>query len=327
MRKTETESSTVVWDEGGDGEEHPFGRQSPRFYEPTYSEGESQNESKFDEGPKFDENGSDFDEDECLFVNRVLNRLPIQEGADDIHDNDSIIIGGDVAVMGGVGANVGGGEPVLDVPIMLPQVTGSAINFKIQEDDNMGVAMHKPSVIIAINSVFPDKKIEDIKVALDVVGPIIFRDSICPMQYSRWLQEKDDKLIQNGDSATMKLYEKVTDNLYSNSEQKKVIYTCGKGNNINNFKGSVGKCKFTSRPLQNIHVERFKSIVNARRSNAPFDPGGTGQEPEETTCEVKLLGWVLMIIINVYRVDVPFDPGGFALKTKLEDEFFRRRGV
>ncbi|KAM0046940.1 hypothetical protein Hdeb2414_s0009g00322541 [Helianthus debilis subsp. tardiflorus] len=44
MRKTETESSTVVWDEGGDGEEHPFGRHPPRFYEPIYHESLSEEE-------------------------------------------------------------------------------------------------------------------------------------------------------------------------------------------------------------------------------------------------------------------------------------------
>ncbi|MFS7954011.1 hypothetical protein Hanom_Chr07g00625311 [Helianthus anomalus] len=38
MRKTETESSTVVWDEGGDEEEHSFSRDQHRFYEPIYQE-------------------------------------------------------------------------------------------------------------------------------------------------------------------------------------------------------------------------------------------------------------------------------------------------
>ncbi|MFS7950103.1 hypothetical protein Hanom_Chr06g00579391 [Helianthus anomalus] len=72
--------------------------------------------------------------------------------------------------------------------------------------------------------------------------------------------------------------------------------------------------------------KRVKSIVNKRHSNVPFDPGGTSLKPGETTRKVKLFRRVVKII-NMNRVDVPFDPGGFGLKTKLEDEFFRRRGV
>nr|GEU98855.1 putative glycoside hydrolase, family 32 [Tanacetum cinerariifolium] len=72
--------------------------------------------------------------------------------------------------------------------------------------------------------------------------------------------------------------------------------------------------------------ERFKLIAKSDRSNAPYDPGGTGLIPGETTCEVKLFGRVMVTLINGSRVDVPFDTGDFALKAKLEDEFFRRGG-
>nr|GEY59583.1 putative glycoside hydrolase, family 32 [Tanacetum cinerariifolium] len=59
------------------------------------------------------------------------------------------------------------------------------------------------------------------------------------------------------------------------------------------------------------------------RSNAPYDPGGIGLIPGETTREVKLFRRVMVTLINGSRVDVPFDPGDFAPKAKLEDEFFQ----
>nr|GEY92253.1 reverse transcriptase domain-containing protein [Tanacetum cinerariifolium] len=69
--------------------------------------------------------------------------------------------------------------------------------------------------------------------------------------------------------------------------------------------------------------ERFKLIAKSDRSNAPYDPGGTGLIPGETTREVKLFRRVMVTLINGSRVDVPFDPGDFAPKAKLEDEFFK----
>nr|GEY15465.1 nucleotide-binding alpha-beta plait domain-containing protein [Tanacetum cinerariifolium] len=68
--------------------------------------------------------------------------------------------------------------------------------------------------------------------------------------------------------------------------------------------------------------ERFKLIAKSNRSNAPYDPGGTGLIPGETTRKVKLFRRVMVTIINGSRVDVPFDPGDFAPKAKLEDGFF-----
>nr|GEU80721.1 reverse transcriptase domain-containing protein [Tanacetum cinerariifolium] len=63
--------------------------------------------------------------------------------------------------------------------------------------------------------------------------------------------------------------------------------------------------------------ERFKLIAKSDRSNAPYDPGGTGLIPGETTREVKLFRQVMVTLINGSRVDVPFDPGDFSSKVKL----------
>ncbi|KAJ0430379.1 hypothetical protein HanHA300_Chr17g0668381 [Helianthus annuus] len=71
MRKTETESSTVVWDEGGDGEEHPFGRHPPWFYEPIYQE------SLWEDKPRFDQDGIEPDEEEYSFLLEVLSGITV----------------------------------------------------------------------------------------------------------------------------------------------------------------------------------------------------------------------------------------------------------
>nr|GEY37425.1 transducin/WD40 repeat-like superfamily protein [Tanacetum cinerariifolium] len=54
--------------------------------------------------------------------------------------------------------------------------------------------------------------------------------------------------------------------------------------------------------------ERFKLIAKSDRSNAPYNPGGTGLIPGETTREVKLFRRVMVTLINESRVDVSFDP-------------------
>nr|GEY15671.1 mitogen-activated protein (MAP) kinase kinase kinase Ste11, Cryptococcus [Tanacetum cinerariifolium] len=72
--------------------------------------------------------------------------------------------------------------------------------------------------------------------------------------------------------------------------------------------------------------ERFKLIAKSDRSNAPYNPGGTGLIPGETTREVKLFRRVMVTLIKGSRVDVPFDPGDSAPKAKLEDGFFFKWG-
>ncbi|KAF5816430.1 hypothetical protein HanXRQr2_Chr03g0134231 [Helianthus annuus] len=91
MRKMETESSTVVWDEGGDGEEHPFGRYPPRFYEPIYQEFLSEDK------PVFDDDGIEPDEKECSFVREVLReKMDISCGP----SMSTVVIGSPEAVGG-----------------------------------------------------------------------------------------------------------------------------------------------------------------------------------------------------------------------------------
>ncbi|KAM0041623.1 hypothetical protein Hdeb2414_s0011g00368421 [Helianthus debilis subsp. tardiflorus] len=67
-----TESLHIVRDDVNE-EENPFGRYPPRFYEPIYQENLSEEE------PRFDEDGIEPGEEECLWVLKALSSLTIQE--------------------------------------------------------------------------------------------------------------------------------------------------------------------------------------------------------------------------------------------------------
>ncbi|KAJ0728149.1 hypothetical protein HanLR1_Chr07g0238311 [Helianthus annuus] len=70
MRNMETESSTVVWDKGGDREQQPCSRHPHRFSEPTYPDFPSENQPQDEIEP---------DEEECSFVRKVLSGITVQE--------------------------------------------------------------------------------------------------------------------------------------------------------------------------------------------------------------------------------------------------------
>ncbi|KAJ0589423.1 hypothetical protein HanIR_Chr04g0186061 [Helianthus annuus] len=67
-----TESLHIIRDDVNE-EENPFGRYPPRFYEPIYQENLSEEE------PRFDEDGIEPGEEECLWVLKALSSLTIQE--------------------------------------------------------------------------------------------------------------------------------------------------------------------------------------------------------------------------------------------------------
>ncbi|MFS7934956.1 hypothetical protein Hanom_Chr05g00397751 [Helianthus anomalus] len=67
----ETKSRLIAWDHVNKEEENPFSRYPPRFYELNYHECLSEDE------PRFDEDGSEPEEEECSFVWEVLNGIPI----------------------------------------------------------------------------------------------------------------------------------------------------------------------------------------------------------------------------------------------------------
>jgi hypothetical protein len=50
----ETKSGIIIWDNENEEEEYPIFHSDPRFLDPTYSKGDSQEEPKFDEDPIYD---------------------------------------------------------------------------------------------------------------------------------------------------------------------------------------------------------------------------------------------------------------------------------
>ncbi|XP_076886941.1 uncharacterized protein LOC143536957 [Bidens hawaiensis] len=133
MFNTETESSTVVWDEGDDGEEHPFSRHPPRFSEPIYSEGVSEDE------PRFDEDGTTPDEEECLFVHKVLNHIPVMKDymfySDAAAHDDAM----EATVTNGCAEIQNHSNIEIEKFMGEPQNMGFG-NFKNQNGENIGVA-------------------------------------------------------------------------------------------------------------------------------------------------------------------------------------------
>jgi len=59
----------------------------------------------------------------------------------------------------------------------------------------------------------------------------------------------------------------------------------------------------------------------------PIDPGGTCYVSGRMNNKVVVFRCVTMIMVEKKQFDVPFDPGGIDPELKLENEFFRRRGV
>ncbi|MFS7996611.1 hypothetical protein Hanom_Chr12g01131921 [Helianthus anomalus] len=147
---------------------------------------------------------------------------------------------------------------------------------------------------------------------MDILASHILVENMCTDGTSSWPNEKDESF--DGVAWASKL----NGPLSSTSDNQKLD-----GNLLSHSKISTdGTCSKASANS----CDTLLIFVNVGRSNASFDPGGTSLESGETTYEVKLLRWVVMIIMQKNRIDVPFDPGGFGTKTKLEDEFFSKRG-
>ncbi|KAJ0534065.1 hypothetical protein HanIR_Chr09g0415581 [Helianthus annuus] len=136
MRKTETESSTIVWDEGGDGEQQPFSRHSHRFLEPIYPESEPEDE------PKFDEDGMLPDEGEYYWLQQAVNGANREEEEEENKDHKSLMVSsGDIQEenMEGVGGDgpmvVKGGSvaSMISLPLVPEVEVGSFVDATFTE--------------------------------------------------------------------------------------------------------------------------------------------------------------------------------------------------
>ncbi|KAJ0948727.1 hypothetical protein HanRHA438_Chr01g0030921 [Helianthus annuus] len=316
----ETEPEEPVGDELSDDEEHP-----------------TNDDTIYDSPPVFDEYG---DEEWYSWViggtyrnfagvesdSKILNvEVVIKD------DGGMVNIDGDVVANGAV--TTGGddyverGEPDLGVPICEPTITGkslilgSPISFKIRIKDDIGVSEfpNKPTDCSNNNSLFQDdgapceslficglhgKSHEGLNL---VMGPQVYNDKVDMGLFVNVFF--DNLLVDCG----------LQDQMVRNDYKGPITTTLVE---INSLTSKISKINCL------VEVELFelvKSIANNKRPDVPFDPGGTSAESGETIRKVKLFWWVVMII-DRNRTDVPFDPGGFGLKTKLEDEFFLKRG-
>nr|GEY50374.1 mitogen-activated protein (MAP) kinase kinase kinase Ste11, Cryptococcus [Tanacetum cinerariifolium] len=304
MRK-ETESRYVVRDDVNEEEEYPSFDSYPRSFEPIYLDFFSKDE------PRFDEDEVDIDEGGRLFLEQALRWIP--EGVpmarndgsifsfDDIERNEGekgLVEGdGPTVVTGGAVASMTTLSFVPQVHVGLiksPITMGSPINFKWQNKDNIVVAKNaQRKGDEASNGVMEPHANNDMDFGLYVKNDFINKIGLVDCGPQDQIGRKD--------------YEGLTTTSL---------------NVLNSLSSKIAITKCVGAEL----FERFKLIVKSDRSNAPYDPGGTGLIPGETTREVKLFRWVMVTLINRSRDDVPFDPGDFAQKAKLEDEFFSKRG-
>ncbi|KAF5796824.1 hypothetical protein HanXRQr2_Chr08g0356411 [Helianthus annuus] len=145
------------------------------------------------------------------------------------------------------------------------------------------------------------------------------------------LMDLDDPFIVMVESTSTKSKPKT--NMKSTNQVSKLFAT--KGNDLHGFFISLGHVTRSHlKPITNGPYSKFngkitsnlghdlKPIMNMRRTNAPFNPGGTSLESDEMIHEVKLFKGVMMIIIKRNRVDVPFDPGGLVRRQNSRTSFF-----
>ncbi|KAD7117439.1 hypothetical protein E3N88_04707 [Mikania micrantha] len=345
MRKTETESSTVVRDEGDGGEQQPFSPspRPPRFFEPIYPEGVSE------DVPIFDEDGSDCDEKECSLLQKLLCAVTVQEDGSSIivwdecdADSDTVVWdesdneeeqttneclkvrNGDIIAKDGKALS-------FDTPKITPvcmkalkivdQITASPRSMQFEILENIGISEDsakdngKPCGVPLISKFHMVTLIQiekEIEVDLDKVACLEpnFMDNSQTLGFA-W------NLFQNKDGVFKVDQLSIMDIKYVRLQINKGISELIKVTN-----GHL--------EIEDLRPSKTKSITDLwvwskKRISDPFDPGGTGHKLGETTSKVELFQRG-MIIITKNRVDVPFDPGGYDSMSKLEDEFFFEEG-
>nr|GEY46507.1 nucleotide-binding alpha-beta plait domain-containing protein [Tanacetum cinerariifolium] len=241
------------------------------------------------EEEEFDEDEVDIDEGERLFLEQALRWIP--EGVPMAHNDGSIFTFDDIERNeGGKGLVEGDGPTVVTGG---PVATMATLLF-----------MPKVQVGLLVEARFTNLNLEGdlIKSLITVGSPINFK----------W-QNKDNIVVAK--NAQRKLDCRPQDQMGRKDYEGKTTTSLDV---LNSLSSKIAITKCVGAEL----FERFKLIDKSDRSNTPYDPGGTGLIPGETTREVKLFRRVMVTLINGSRVDVPFDPGDFAPKAKLEEEFF-----
>nr|GFA15249.1 nucleotide-binding alpha-beta plait domain-containing protein [Tanacetum cinerariifolium] len=276
------------------------------------------------EEEEFDEDEVDIDEGDRLFLEQALRWIP--EGVSMAHNDGSIFTfdgiernEGEKGLVEGDGPTVVTGGPVASMATLsfVPKVqvgllvearftnlnlegdlikslitVGSPINFKWQNKDNIVVAKNaQRKGDKASNGVMePHANNDIVDFGLYVKNNFFNKISLVDCRPQDQMGRKD--------------YEgKTTTSL----------------DVLNSLSSKISITKCVGAEL----FERFKLIDKSDQSNAPYDPGGTGLIPGETTCEVKLFRRVMVTLINGSRVDVPFDQVTLLRRQNLRTNFFK----
>ncbi|KAJ0705424.1 hypothetical protein HanPI659440_Chr14g0573311 [Helianthus annuus] len=332
MRVKETESETIVRDDVNEEEEYPFDHPHPRFNEPIYQESFSEDE------PRFDVDGIEPDEEEYLWARQAVNGVPNREEEEKekkVHKSSKV--------------SPGMFDEFMDVYTVASMV--AFFSKPYETGFPLGRDLTKDPIIIGIQN---GPNLSVVKNNLIVCDKDVAGDNYVSMHNFKRFENKNGGKksgIHNFD-----LFTRLTHHIHESLEIGLKVYDGP--HNITDNHIIVSDPDFNSHTTKRVGPNRVLTIeaqqmpvmetqiqfgaipfisyahathysmefqVNEKRFSGPFDPGGIGQEPDETTRKVRLFRRVMMIIVNGNRVDVPFDPGGFEPKAKLEDEFFSKR--
>ncbi|KAJ0710992.1 hypothetical protein HanOQP8_Chr09g0318841 [Helianthus annuus] len=347
MRVKETESGTIVWDDENEEEEHPFCHPHPRILKPLGQDCLSEEE------PIFDEDGIEPDEKECLLVREVLSGISAQ-GAEPIYE----VLRGKNDIDRDLSMNTvaHGGDKILEAPLFRLSITKSKvlspkymeiqnrIDFKIGGKSIMDFIDKHPlndkDVIMSPLHVGSTHGLQryignfEKNIAMHVrnvpvqqspsfIGPLKMYESISnlvtkTMNFLKVNNRGPHGFVDDNQSSQNKPKDGSCDSGVHHAKNRD-------GPHIDKNYGPRFEFIWSQTLVVHRMFEAEKSILNKRHSHAPFGPSSSGQELGETNRGVELFGW-FVIIINKNRVDVPFDPGVFGPKSKLEDEFFSKRG-
>ncbi|MFS7920275.1 hypothetical protein Hanom_Chr03g00222601 [Helianthus anomalus] len=313
MRVKETESGTIFWDDENEEEEHPFYHPHPRILEPPGQDYLSEEE------PIFNEDRIEPDEKECSLVREVLSGISVQ-GAEPIYE----VLRGKIDINGVSSMNTvaHGGDKILEAPLSRLSITKSKVlSPRYMEIQNRIDFKIGGKLIMDFIDKHPlnDKYV--------IVSPLHVVSTTDGLQ--RYIENFEKNIAmhvrnvpvqQNPSfSGPLKMYGSISNLVtktmhvlnvnnsgphgfiddYQSSHNKPTDGSCDSG--VHHVKNRGGphidknygpRFEFIWSHTLVVHgmFEGEKSILNKRHSQAPFDPGGSGQELGETNHGVELFG-------------------------------------
>ncbi|KAM0020464.1 hypothetical protein Hdeb2414_s0025g00667421 [Helianthus debilis subsp. tardiflorus] len=299
MRKTETELSTIVWDEGGDGEQQPFSRHPHRFLEPIYLKSEPEDK------PKFDEDGMLPDEEEYYWSQQAVNGTNLEEEEEKDNHKPSKVSPGIFVAISKDDTVANGGATVVTSDTMM-------VNGGVTGDVETGLKfqINKPTITgnLMVSSANKGSTIKNIEIQMEKDFNL---DRLIPVFMDKYALHEMDNLMppMHEDNTRGRQYANKILHLEMKINSKSVLYE--ENGFLHGHSGIVG---------DHTNFSSDKYIDGERAIEGPVNPIDPKEDdPDELFEPVKLNA-------NKSRLDVPYDPGGFEPKAKLEDEFFSKRG-